>query len=52
MVSVPLRERLKGLFSVVVTPFDDDGAFAPEAFETILQWHLSQGSAGLVIAPR
>lgn len=50
MVSVPLRERLKGLFSVVVTPFDSDGAFGPEAFETIIRWHLSQGSAGLVIA--
>ena len=49
-MSVPLRERLMGLFSVVVTPFGPDGAFAPEAFETILQWHLAQGSAGLVIA--
>lgn len=50
MTSAALRQRLQGLFSVTVTPFDETGAFSPSAFETVLEWHLGQGAKGLTIA--
>lgn len=43
-------DRFQGLFSVTVTPFGPDGALDLQAFATILQWHVGQGSAGLAIA--
>ncbi len=42
--------RLKGLFSVTITPFAPDGALDLAAFAAILEWHIAQGSAGLAIA--
>lgn len=50
MASHSLRSRLHGLFSVTATPFDAAGNFDPEAFETLLNWHLAQGACGLTIA--
>lgn len=44
------QHRIKGLFSVTVTPFDAHGALDLAAFATILRWHIAQGSAGLAIA--
>ncbi|HET8729029.1 MAG TPA: dihydrodipicolinate synthase family protein [Alphaproteobacteria bacterium] len=41
--------RVSGYCPVTVTPFDDSGAFVPDAFAEILQWHITNGADGLVI---
>ncbi len=50
MVSSRLRPKMKGYFSVTVTPFDGAGRFSPSAFASILEWHIGQGAQGLTIA--
>ena len=47
---MPVDPRFQGLFSVTVTPFGPDGSLDLGGFATILEWHISQGSAGLAIA--
>ncbi len=47
---MPGQGRFEGLFSVTVTPFTEDGSLDPAGFARILEWHISQGSAGLAIA--
>ncbi|RJO73839.1 4-hydroxy-tetrahydrodipicolinate synthase [Nocardia panacis] len=39
---------LAGLFVPLVTPFTEDGAFAPDALETLARSHLCDGATGLV----
>lgn len=47
---MPVDPRFQGLFSVTVTPFELDGSLDLAGFATILEWHISQGSAGVAIA--
>ena len=37
-----------GSIPALVTPFDDDGAFAEQAFRDLIEWQIAEGSAALV----
>ena len=37
-----------GSIPALVTPFDDDGAFAEQAFRDLIEWQIAQGSSALV----
>lgn len=46
-----LKARIRtGLLSFPVTPFGDDGAFAPKPFRTHLEWLSDHPVAGLIVA--
>lgn len=38
----------RGSIPALVTPFDDDGAFVEAAYRDLVEWQISEGSAGLV----
>lgn len=38
----------KGSVPALVTPFDDDGGFVEQAYRDLVEWQISEGSAGLV----
>lgn len=40
--------HFKGSIPALVTPFDDDGAFVEAAYRDLVEWQISEGSAGLV----
>ena len=37
-----------GSIPALVTPFDDDGTFAEQAFRDLVEWQIAEGSSGLV----
>ena len=37
-----------GSIPALVTPFDDDGAFAEQAFRDLVEWQIAEGSSALV----
>jgi len=42
------HEHFSGVFTALVTPFDDNGSLDPEAFDTLVSRQLDTGVAGLV----
>ena len=47
-MSQPLRSRLKGSLVAMVTPMFEDGAIDWTALEGLVNWHLEQGTHGIV----
>ena len=41
--------RLKGSVVAIVTPMRDDGALDLDAFRKLLDWHIAQGTDGIVV---
>ena len=42
-------ENLRGSIVAIVTPFKDNGEIDLQAFDALLEWHIAQGSNGLVV---
>ena len=42
------HEQFSGVFTALVTPFDNNGSLDPEAFDTLVTRQLDAGVAGLV----
>ena len=40
---------LKGSVVAIVTPMQDDGALDLDAFRKLLDWHIAQGTDGIVV---
>jgi 4-hydroxy-tetrahydrodipicolinate synthase len=41
--------KLKGSLVAIVTPMRDDGALDLDAFRRLIDWHVSEGTAGIVV---
>lgn len=42
--------QLKGSLVAIVTPMHDDGALDLEAFRKLIDWHIAEGTDGIVVA--
>jgi 4-hydroxy-tetrahydrodipicolinate synthase len=42
-------ENLRGSIVAIVTPFKDNGEIDLQAFDALLEWHIAQGTNGLVV---
>ncbi|MGQ1946845.1 4-hydroxy-tetrahydrodipicolinate synthase [Geofilum sp. OHC36d9] len=42
-------ENLRGSIVAIVTPFKDNGEIDLQTFDALLEWHIAQGSNGLVV---
>ena len=42
-------QNLRGSIVAIVTPFKDNGEIDLDAFDTLLEWHIAQGTNGLVV---